>query len=80
VYAGFIHGFMFGDAFEKGIGFRSGQTHVQRFMPELLDFIDSGRLNPEIIISHRLPLEQAALSYKMFDKKEDNCRKVVLQP
>jgi threonine dehydrogenase-like Zn-dependent dehydrogenase len=26
VYAGFIHGFLFGDAFEKGITFKSGQT------------------------------------------------------
>lgn len=26
VYAGFIHGFMFGDAFDKGLTFRMGQT------------------------------------------------------
>src|ERR1700739_539161 len=45
VYSGFIHGFLFGDAFDKGIGFKSGQTHVQRFMPELLNFIDEGKLN-----------------------------------
>ncbi len=80
VYAGFIHGFLFGDVFEKGIGFKTGQTHVQRYMPELLRFIEEGKLNPEIIISHRMPLEQAAEGYKMFDKKEDNCRKIVLRP
>jgi threonine dehydrogenase-like Zn-dependent dehydrogenase len=50
VYAGFIHGFLFGDAFEKGISFRSGQTHVQRYMPEL-EHIRAGRLQPETIIS-----------------------------
>jgi len=80
VYAGFIHGFLFGDAFEKGISFKSGQTHVQRYLPELLNFIEQGRLHPDIIISHRLPLEQAVRGYQMFDKKEDNCRKVVLRP
>ncbi|MES2743265.1 MAG: zinc-dependent alcohol dehydrogenase [Pseudomonadota bacterium] len=80
VYAGFIHGFLFGDVFEKGIGFKTGQTHVQRFMPELLQFIEEGKLSPEIIISHRMPLEQAVEGYKMFDKKEDNCRKIVLRP
>ncbi|MDB5838452.1 MAG: glutathione-dependent formaldehyde dehydrogenase [Herminiimonas sp.] len=80
VYAGFIHGFLFGDVFEKGIGFRTGQTHVQRFMPELLQFIEEGKLHPDVIISHRMPLEQAAEGYKMFDKKENNCRKVVLRP
>ncbi len=33
VYAGFIHGFLFGDAFEKGLTFKGGQTHAQHFMP-----------------------------------------------
>jgi len=80
VYAGFIHGFLFGDAFDKGIGFRMGQTHVQRFMPELLEFIGQGKLRPEAIITHRLPLEQAADGYRIFDKKEEECRKVILRP
>jgi threonine dehydrogenase-like Zn-dependent dehydrogenase len=80
VYAGFIHGFLFGDVFEKGIGFKTGQTHVQKFMPELLKAIEEGKLHPNAIISHRMSLEQAAEGYKMFDKKEDDCRKVVLTP
>jgi threonine dehydrogenase-like Zn-dependent dehydrogenase len=80
VYAGFIHGFLFGDAFEKGITFKTGQTHVQRFLPELLSFIEAGQLSPDVIISHRLPLEQAAEGYRLFDRKEDSCRKVVLKP
>jgi threonine dehydrogenase-like Zn-dependent dehydrogenase len=80
VYAGFIHGFLFGDIFEKGIGIKAGQTHVQKYMPELLTAIEEGRLHPNAIISHRLKLEQAAEGYKMFDKKEDNCRKIVLTP
>lgn len=80
VYAGFIHGFLFGDAFEKGITFKMGQTHVQRFMHELLELIWQGKLNPGEVISHRLPLEQAADGYRMFDRKEDSCRKVILRP
>lgn len=80
VYAGFIHGFLFGDIFEKGITIKGGQTHVQRFMPELLQCIEEGKLHPELIISHRLPLESAVQGYHMFDKKEDQCRKIVLTP
>ncbi|HTJ55843.1 MAG TPA: zinc-dependent alcohol dehydrogenase [Nitrosospira sp.] len=80
VYAGFIHGFLFGDAFEKGLAFRMGQTHVQRFLPELLGHIESGKLHPEVIISHRMPLAEAVNGYKIFEKKEDGCRKVVLIP
>ena len=80
VYAGFIHGFMFGDAFDKGLSFRMGQTHVQKHMPELLRLIGEGALKPEIIVSHHLDLEQAVRGYEMFDKKQDDCRKVVLTP
>ena len=80
VYAGFIHGFLFGDAFEKGLTIKGGQTHVQRFMPELLGRISKGDLNPDVIISHALPLADAAQGYDMFNNKKDDCRKVLLTP
>lgn len=80
VYAGFIHAFMFGDAFDKGLSFKMGQTHVQRFMPELLDRIGEGALDPGAIISHRLSLADAAEGYRTFDQQADACRKVVLTP
>ncbi len=80
MYACFIHGFMFGDAFDKGLTFKMGQTHVQKYLPELLEHIEAGRLQPELIVTHRLALEEAAMGYKVFDQKQDNCRKVILVP
>jgi len=80
VYAGFIHGFLFGDVFEKGLTFKTGQTHVQSYLPRLIELILQGDLHPDIIISHRLRLEEAAEGYRIFDKKEDACRKVILRP
>ncbi|HVQ33905.1 MAG TPA: zinc-dependent alcohol dehydrogenase [Lysobacter sp.] len=80
VYSGFIHGFLFGDAFDKGLSFRMGQTHVQQHMPALLEHILKGELQPNAIITHRLPLSQAAEAYRIFDQKEEDCRKVVLRP
>lgn len=80
VYAGFLHGFLFGDAFDKGLTFKMGQTHVQALLPQLLEHIEQGRLSPEIIISHRLPLAEAAKGYELFDKHQDECRKVILLP
>ena len=32
------------------------------------------------VITHELPLEQAADGYKMFNEKHDGCVKVVLKP
>jgi len=82
VYAGFIHAFMLGDAFDKGLTFKMGQTDVQRYMPELLNRIGDGTLHPETIISHRMSLADAARGYELFDGKDesDACRKVVLTP
>lgn len=80
VYAGFIHAFLIGDAFDKGQTIAMGQTHVQKYLPELLGFIEEGRLEPDIIISHRMKLADAAEGYKIFDEKKDGCRKVVLTP
>jgi threonine dehydrogenase-like Zn-dependent dehydrogenase len=80
VYVGFLHGFMFGDAFDKGLTFKMGQTHVQRYMPELLECIEEGRLKPELIISHRMNLSDAATAYQIFNNRQQECRKVVLTP
>jgi threonine dehydrogenase-like Zn-dependent dehydrogenase len=80
VYAGYIHAFLFGDAFEKGVAFRMGQTHVHKYMPELLQYIEAGALRPEEIISHRLPLDEAVHGYEVFNKRLEGCRKVVLYP
>lgn len=80
VYAGFIHGFLIGDAFDKGLTFAMGQTHVHKYLLELLRYIEEGTLDPEIIISHRMKLADAAQGYRIFDEKKDACRKVVLTP
>lgn len=80
VYAGFIHGFLIGDAFDKGLSFAMGQTHVHKYLPDLLRFIEEGALDPDIIITHRMKLAQAAEGYKIFDEKKEECRKVVLTP
>ncbi|WBU49412.1 glutathione-dependent formaldehyde dehydrogenase [Kosakonia pseudosacchari] len=80
VYAGFIHAFMFGDAFDKGLTFKMGQTHVHAYLPDLLPLIESGHLKPEEIVTHHLPLEEAARGYDIFDKHAEDCRKVILVP
>ena len=80
VYAAFLHGFLFGDAFDKGLTFKMGQTHVKKYLELLLGLIQSGELKPEEIITHRLPLSKAADGYTIFNEKKEDCRKVVLRP
>ena len=56
------------------------QTHVQQYIPRLLEHSLNGELKPEVKITHRLPLEEAERGYAIFDRKEESCRKVVLMP
>ena len=64
--------------FEKGLSIKGGQTHAQNYMPQLLEHIANGDLRPEVIITHTLPLADAARGYEIFEKKQEDCRKVVL--
>ena len=40
----------------------------------------TGEIDPTVIITHRLPLDEAPHGYEMFKHKEDDCVKVVLKP
>ena len=80
VYGGFLDKIPFGAAFQKGLTFKMGQTHMMRYMQPLLDLIERGMIDPSFVITHRLPLDQAPAAYKTFRDKEDGCIKVVLKP
>ncbi|MFL5475420.1 MAG: zinc-dependent alcohol dehydrogenase [Gemmatimonadales bacterium] len=78
VYGGFIDKFPMGAVMNRSLTIRSGQCHVHRYLRPLLDRIQNGEIDPSFVITHRLPLDQAAKGYDMFQNKEDNCEKVVL--
>src|SRR5205085_859565 len=80
VYSGFIDNLPFGAAFSKGLTIRMGQTHVQKYMRPLLQRIERGEIDPMVIITHAVSLEEAPEAYEMFSDKRDNCVKVVLKP
>ena len=66
--------------FDKGLRIQFGQAPVQNYIDELFELVRDGKLVLNDIISHRLPLAQAAHAYDIFKKKEDDCVKVVLKP
>jgi threonine dehydrogenase-like Zn-dependent dehydrogenase len=78
VYGGFVDKFPMGTIVNRGLTLRSGQCHVQRYIRPLLDRIQRGEIDPSFVITHRLPLQDAALGFDMFLKKQDHCEKVVL--
>jgi threonine dehydrogenase-like Zn-dependent dehydrogenase len=79
VYGGFLDKFPLGGAFAKGLTLKMGQTNVHRYLPRLLDYIVKGQIDPSVVITHRIPLANAADGYKTFQQKDDHCIKVVLK-
>ncbi|WP_103256855.1 zinc-dependent alcohol dehydrogenase [Tabrizicola aquatica] len=79
VHGGFADSFPTGAVMQKGLTLRSGQTHVQRYMPSLLHRIAEGEIDTTFLISHRLPLEDAAKGYQHFRDDQNTWTKVVLK-
>jgi threonine dehydrogenase-like Zn-dependent dehydrogenase len=80
VYGGFLDKFNFGAAFGKGLTFKMGQTHMHKYMPQLLGEIEAGNIDPSFVISHRMKLSEAPLAYEKFNEEKDPWRKVVMSP
>jgi threonine dehydrogenase-like Zn-dependent dehydrogenase len=68
--------------FDKGVKVTMGQTHVKRWIDDLLPLVldDGDPLGLESLCTHRLPLAEAPYGYEIFQKKEDGAIKIVLEP
>lgn len=80
VYGGMMDKFPIGALMNRSLTIKAGQCHVQRYMRPLLDRIRNGEIDPTVIISHHLQLDQAPHGYEIFKHKQDSCTKVVLNP
>jgi threonine dehydrogenase-like Zn-dependent dehydrogenase len=80
VYGAFLDKFPFGAAFAKGLTFKMGQTHVHKYLKQLLELVELDQIDPSFVITHRLSLDDAPEAYKTFKQHNDGCIKVVLKP
>ncbi|MBO0360971.1 glutathione-dependent formaldehyde dehydrogenase [Hymenobacter sp. BT186] len=80
VYGTPFDNFPVGQLFDKGIKLMGGQAPAHKHIDKLLQYVIDGKVVLDDIISHRLPLAEAAHGYDIFRNKKDNCLKVVLKP
>lgn len=80
VYGGIGDKLPIGAFMQKGLTIKTGQTHVQKYLPELLQLILDGRIDTTDLISHILPLERGPEGYKHFHDDPNEWTKVVLKP
>lgn len=62
------------------IEFSIGLCSVQRELPALLALTESGRINPEVVVTHHLPLSAGDDAYRLFHSRKGGVGKVVLDP
>ena len=66
--------------FDKGITIKQGQAPVLNYIDHLINLVKEEKVVLDDIITHTLPLSEVAKGYDIFDKKEEDCVKVVLKP
>ncbi len=57
------------ELFYSGVHLHGGPAPVRRFLPELVDLIMGGEIDPGQVFDLTLPLEQAAEGYKAMDER-----------
>lgn len=62
--------FPIGDLWLKNVSVKMGLCNVQKHMDELIPLVAAGILDPTVIISHTLRLEEAPKGYELFDARE----------
>lgn len=70
------------DIFDRQLTLRFGQANVRRWVDDLLPLVSApdDPLGVLDLRTHRLPLEEAPAAYELFQRKQDGCIKVVLDP
>ena len=64
----------------KGQSMGSGQCPVKKYNRQLRDLIAVGKAKPSWIVSHEIPLSEAADAYKNFGDRNNGWTKVILKP
>lgn len=80
VYGSTYDNFPMHRIFDKGLTLRMGQAPVLNYIDHLIDLVKEEKVVLDDIISHTLPLSEVTHGYEIFDKKQEDCVKVVLKP
>jgi 2-desacetyl-2-hydroxyethyl bacteriochlorophyllide A dehydrogenase len=79
VYTTLEHPFALGNVWRKNVKIvMGGSANVQGTWTRALDAVREGRIDPTVIITHTLPLDEGVNGYDMFERRE--ALKVLLKP
>ena len=71
--------FPVGQAMNKNLNWRMGNCPHRRFIPELIDLVASGVVDPFTVLTQSEPVTDAISLYQTFDHREPGWTKVALE-
>ncbi|MDA2920133.1 alcohol dehydrogenase [Desulfobacterota bacterium AH_259_B03_O07] len=68
------------DFFLRNLTLRGGVAPSRTYIPRLMPLVENGKLDPTLVISHRIPLSETPKGYDLMDQRKEGAIKVVLNP
>lgn len=67
-------------SFMRNLHLHPGVCPSRAYIPELMDALAAGRINPAVVLTHDLPLSEAARGFEIMDTRAEGSIKVALTP
>jgi threonine dehydrogenase-like Zn-dependent dehydrogenase len=80
VYPPSLARFPFGEAMNRNLQVQMGNCNHRAILPELVQLVRNGSIDPIAILTNREPIVNAIEAYKTFDKRQPGWMKVKLEP
>ena len=81
VYPPTMQSFPVGQAMNKNLIVKMGNAEHRRYIPQLLDLVATGAVDPSTVLTQRSDLSVSAIeAYQTFDRREEGWIKTVLDP
>jgi threonine dehydrogenase-like Zn-dependent dehydrogenase len=74
-----VNHFPIGHVMKKQLTVRSGLVPTQKYFSEVMSALRNGKVDPRVLISHRMALQDAPLAYEKLAATEEGYVKVLLQ-
>lgn len=68
------------DFFLRNLTLRGGVAPARTYIPILMPLVECGKLDPTLVITHRLGLDQLSKGYDLMDQRKEGAIKVVFSP
>jgi len=68
------------DFFLRNLTLRGGVAPTRTYIPKLMPLVEQGKLDPTLVISHRISLDEVPRGYELMHNRADGAMKIVFKP